>query len=300
MAVYDKYTGFLRRIKVLYLVHNVLNIKYLRNNKTLYKRFGLKRPTWFSLSSKHFSGLPNKEVQYVSKNESWEKDGYIKLQGHFDTKFIEQLNEDVANGIESKIIDFNYTGKKILFAYEKIPLLKEVITAPSIRSILEELVGHEVLPFQSINFQYGSEQAAHSDSVHMATYPSGGLIAIWVAFDDIAEDNGPLFYYPGSHKLPYATNVDIGNSKGWLFSPNPNKNYENYQARIVQEKGLKKEVLSAKKGDVFVWHANLLHGGMPHLDKSKTRRSMVVHYFIKDRICYHELSQRPAIVKEIY
>lgn len=299
MAFYDKYTGLLRRIKPLYTIHNLLNTKHLKAHKILYRKFGLKRPTWFSISSKHFKNLPNQAEKYKSKNKDWERDGYIRLDGYFDTAFVEKINSDISNALSEGKIDFNYTGKKILFAYEKVAVLKEIINHGEIRTILQELCGNDVIPFQSINFQYGSEQAAHSDSVHMATYPTGGLIAIWVALDDIEPENGPLFYYPGSHKLPYASNADMGNATGWMLSPNPNKNYEEYQESIIAKNNLKPEILSAKKGDVFIWHANLLHGGMPHTNKDKTRRSMVVHYFMKDRICYHELSQRPAIIKQI-
>tara|TARA_B110000459_G_scaffold193322_1_gene231487 strand:- start:276 stop:1175 length:900 start_codon:yes stop_codon:yes gene_type:complete len=299
MAFYDKYTGLLRRIKPLYMLHNLANRKHLNAHKSLYRKYGINKPTWFSISSKYFKYLPKEANKYTSKNEDWEKDGYIRLNGFFDVNFVEQINTDISNAIAQGKIDFNYTGKKILFAHEKVAALKDIINHKGIRTILEELGGQEVVPFQSINFQYGSEQAAHSDSVHMATYPAGGLIAIWVALDDIEPDNGPLFYYPGSHKLPYATNADMGNATGWLLSPNPNKNYEKYQESIIQRHNLKPEVLTAKKGDVFIWHANLLHGGMPHTNTEKTRRSMVVHYFYKEHICYHELSQRPAIIKEI-
>lgn len=299
MALYDKYTGFLRRVKALYIVHNVMNYKYLKGNVSLYRKYGLKRPVWFSLSSKHFEKMPNTSIDYNSGNEQWEKDGYLKLSNFFDDEFVKGINAKVSEALDAKRIDFNYTGKKILFAYEEVPELKKIINHPEIIEKLTSLVGHEVVPFQSINFHYGSEQAAHSDSVHMSSYPKGGLVAIWVALDDIDEDNGPLFYYPGSHKLPYATNKLIGNNVGALLSPNPNKNYEDYLQQVIKANSLAAEVLSAKKGDVFIWHANLLHGGMPHLNKHKTRRSVVVHYFVKDRICYHELSQRPAVIKEI-
>jgi len=47
---------------------------------------------------------------------------------------------------------------------------------------------------------------------------------------------------------------------------------------------------------VLIWHANLLHGGSPILRPGATRRSMVCHYFAEGVICYHEMSQRPALV----
>ena len=64
-------------------------------------------------------------------------------------------------------------------------------------------MGHQTKLFQSINFLTGSEQHTHSDSIHMSTFPLGGMAAAWVALEDITPGNGPLRYYTSSHKLPY-------------------------------------------------------------------------------------------------
>ena len=53
----------------------------------------------------------------------------------------------------------------------------------------------------------------------------------------------------------------------------------------------------AKKGDVLIWHANLVHGGMPIEDKNTTRKSMVIHYYADDVIKYHEITERPSLMK---
>ena len=297
MRFFDKYTGFLRRVKPFYIAHNLLNLNYLKGNKTLYSKYEIKKPIWSSLSSKDFP--PSDRIEHQSSNTDWNNNGFIKLENFFSEEFIDKINFAIDDGLNNKSVDFNYTNKKILFAYERLPILKEIINNQKIKKILTKLVGEEITPFQSINFLMGSEQRAHSDSVHMATYPVGGLIAIWIALEDVNEQNGTLFYYPGSHKMPYATNKLIGNSTNWILSPNPNKNYEDYIEKELENSNLKKEIFIAKKGDILVWHANLVHGGLPHLDKTKTRKSMVVHYFVNKRICYHELSQRPAIVKPI-
>jgi ectoine hydroxylase-related dioxygenase (phytanoyl-CoA dioxygenase family) len=131
----------------------------------------------------------------------------------------------------------------------------------------------------------------------MSTYPLGGLIAAWVALEDITPENGPLHYYPGSHKLPYYLNADYDNEgNSWLIGDKDYSAYEAFIDQRVQELGLKKEIFLAKKGDIFIWHANLLHGGEPHSNKALTRRSMVLHYFSPDHICYHEITQRPALL----
>ena len=35
----------------------------------------------------------------------------------------------------------------------------------------------------------------------MTTEPLGYLIAIWVALEDVTPDSGPVYYYPGSHRI---------------------------------------------------------------------------------------------------
>jgi len=47
---------------------------------------------------------------------------------------------------------------------------------------------------------------------------------------------------------------------------------------------------------MVIWHANLLHGGEPILDPALTRKSMVIHYYAKDVVKYHEITERPAIL----
>ncbi|HHM20513.1 MAG TPA: phytanoyl-CoA dioxygenase, partial [Bacteroidetes bacterium] len=163
--------------------------------------------------------------------------------------------------------------------------------------LLDFLMGKKVVPFQTINFIEGSEQRAHSDSIHMMTHPPGYLIAAWIALEKVHQDNGPLFYYPGSHRLPYITtqDYDSGNTRFRLGSES-NKRYEDKIAEVIEEAGLEKEYFFAEKGDVLVWHANLLHGGDPIRRPGATRKSMVAHYYCEDVICYHEISQRPALL----
>jgi len=145
----------------------------------------------------------------------------------------------------------------------------------------------------------GSEQRTHSDSIHMTTYPAGGLLGVWIALDDISESNGPLHYYAGSHKLPYYMNADYNNEGSrWLIGDKSYTAYEEMIDRKINDIGLPKKIFTASKGDLLVWHANLFHGGEPHTDKNKTRKSMVLHYFKKGAVCYHEITQRPAIIKQ--
>jgi len=64
---------------------------------------------------------------------------------------------------------------------------------------------------------------------------------------------------------------------------------------MIVKNNFKKQEFYAKKGDVFIWHANLVHGGSPILKNNSTRKSMVINYYAKDVIKYHEITERPSL-----
>ena len=183
-----------------------------------------------------------------------------------------------------------------MFVIHHSEIIKNIGNDKNLLEFLSVLIDGDAKLFQSINFINGSQQKTHSDSIHMTTYPLGGLLGVWIALEDVDETNGALHYIPGSHKLPYFLNSDYDN-EGTAFKIGKKSYvaYEEFLENKVKELGLKKEVFRAKKGDLLVWHANILHGGEPHLDKTKTRKSLVYHYFDEKSVCYHEVTQRPAL-----
>lgn len=47
----------------------------------------------------------------------------------------------------------------------------------------------------------------------------------------------------------------------------------------IADAGLDWTAFAARAGDVFIWHAQLYHGGSPIDDMGLTRKSLVTHYF---------------------
>jgi ectoine hydroxylase-related dioxygenase (phytanoyl-CoA dioxygenase family) len=145
-------------------------------------------------------------------------------------------------------------------------------------------------------FPKGREQLAHSDTIHMTTYPLGYMAAAWIALEDIHPDSGPLVYYPGSHRLPYLMSEGLEARSGPLFiAEGKDQEYTRRLAAAVKDAGIEPVEFLADKGDVLVWHANLVHGGHSIERPGATRRSLVAHYFARDVLCYHEVTERPAL-----
>lgn len=313
-----KISEFLRSIKLTYVINNILNASKLAHNRALYRQYGVKKSIFSSISHADFKELPiespwldapdgmerirnsadfktfSPEIQEQITN--WIEYGYLILRGYFDPAKVKAINEEVDRLIAERSANVHYSGR-ILFAYRQSALLKEVVDDPELNRLMSFLLGKKVETFQSLNFIKGSQQKAHSDSIHMTTHPLGYLTAIWLALEHVGEHNGPLFYYPGSHKLPYVLNDDFDHG-GTRFQVGPHANAR-YEAKIeqwIEEHQLEKAHFHAEPGDLLIWHANLLHGGEPILREGSTRKSMVIHYFAREVICYHELTQRPALL----
>lgn len=308
----------LRQYKVGYSFYNFFKRSQLKHNLPLYRKFGIKKSYFSSISSRDFEGI-DEELNWLDKEDSaevlpkdsrfqeldkktqdsiinWSRDGYAILRNHLSDEQVEEVNAHVQQLLNEKKVSFRY-GNKIMFAIHVSELLWKIGTSKQLMGVLELLLGREQALFQSINFIEASQQRTHSDSIHMTTFPRGNLVAVWIALEDMSEENGALHYYPGSHKLPYLFNKDYDNEGTALkLGAKSYTDYEDEIETVIQQKNLKKEVFTAKKGDLLIWHANLLHGGEPLKDPNRTRKSMALHYYSKGVVCYHEITQRPALI----
>jgi hypothetical protein len=276
------------------MIYNILNKSRLNHNVSLYRKLKLKKFYFSPISSKDFINIDptilsqNKEIKKLSETNlfknlppedqqsllNFDKDGYAILKGYLNKEDVDQINQEVDRSIATKALKYRY-GNKIMFAYRKIPLLRKVASEENLIELLSSLLSDKAMLFQSINFLKGSEQETHSDSIHMTTFPLGGLLGVWIALEDIEIENGPLHYFM------------IGD-----------KDYSEYEIMIknkIRESSLEKKVFYAKAGDLLIWHANLFHGGEKHTNKNKTRKSVVFHYYADNSICYHEITQRPTL-----
>jgi len=179
---------------------------------------------------------------------------------------------------------------RIADAWKISDSVRAIAINQAMMTLLENLYGRKPIPFQTLNFPVGTEQSIHTDAVHFHSIPERYMCGIWVAFEDIDDSNGPLFYVPKSHKLPIYINEHLNKLPD---SDNPYLNHSDYDSlwnSLMATYNLKKEYFYPKKGQALIWTANLFHGGSPQKDKTRTRHSQVTHYFFEDSIYYTPLS----------
>src|SRR4051812_22095757 len=170
-----------------------------------------------------------------------------------------------------------YYRNRIQNAWKIEAHVKALALAPPVLATLEGLYGRPPLPFQTINFRIGSQQKAHSDALHFNSKPEGFMCGVWVALEDIDMENGPVVFYPGSHRLPFVTMRDAGLEA----SEESYGAYETHIEDLIAKEGLQPRYGTIAKGQALIWAANLLHGGADQPDRSRSRHSQVTHYFFE-------------------
>lgn len=164
--------------------------------------------------------------------------------------------------------------------------VRAIAANQGIIKLLSGLYGRAAFPFQTLNFPVGTQQDAHSDSVHFSSLPERFMCGVWLAMEDVGPDAGPLFYYPGSHRWPIMTNALIGRRGFGSDLASAQDPYGPAWRALCDAYGVQKEVFLAKKGQALIWCANLLHGGSRQTDPRLTRWSQVTHYYFDDCIYY--------------
>ena len=151
---------------------------------------------------------------------------------------------------------------------------------PTLFRMVELIYDQPAISFQSLYFEYGSQQALHRDPMYVVTDPPSHLLASWVALEDISPDSGPLAYVPTSHRLPW---FEFDARHGGVRAEGPGgeagSSSRNGSARRIRDRGLDVKAFTCRRGDAFIWHAGLLHGGTPDrrpgADAEELRRALL-------------------------
>lgn len=160
-----------------------------------------------------------------------------------------------------------------LFLYSE--QIRNVALSRTLKPVLAELLNGEPMICNSLNFERGSQQDAHIDSWYMPPPKDEGMVAASITLDPVDDQNGPIFFYPGSHQIP-----------PYRFSDGRLNAIEaemaachDYIRGEIEKRNLEVTLYKGQPGDVLIWHGQLIHGGSPIKDFARTRNSLVVHYW---------------------
>lgn len=227
--------------------------------------------------------------------DAWRRDGFVILPGAVDSAMIDAALVDFERAYDGKpqrkmsywdengfhIVNASreHVSKKdakLLDLHEASEAVQAIIFSEPLSRFLHILFERPALAFQSLGFYYGSQQELHQDSAFVRVSSPLEFVASWIALEDISPNSGELEYYPGSHAIPHYL---FGGKHLWVEYDDPELQLfsENLRTRAGQA-GLSIQRFLAKKGDVLIWAAGLMHGGSLVDRPDRTRKSLVTHY----------------------
>lgn len=236
-----------------------------------------------------------------AKLAQWHRDGYVVFEGAASSALIDELTLDVGylfSHSKNYELDIEIAGTHLQVCdvtaerlrdpsvkLNSIHALSLAAAELSLTDVVVDFLAHVFREpptvLQSLTFFRGSEQAAHMDYPYVRRQTKlAHLAASWIALEDVHPDAGPLIYYPGSHKLDVCGFYDWGSGSIVLepASVRTPADFAEFLNRSMAETQIPPVAHCPKKGDVFIWHGRLVHGGSNIVNVNRSRQSYVTHY----------------------
>jgi len=235
------------------------------------------------------------------EKEHWNTRGFLVLKGFFSAEKIDGFLEEShrvwrnrtteAGNITIDVLEGELKGQRILMrdapdsvlnhAHKVNDLFLDLESCRSLNldirlsRILGKLLDGKPAVINSLSFIKGSQQPFHFDTYFMPPPVRHRMVVSSICLEDQTNDSGPLTYFPGSQKI-----------EPWVFDhgginamDNNLEQASSYATDQISRLNLEQETFVGDKGDVFIWHSQLYHGGMPINNPKKTRRTLVTHYW---------------------
>ena len=227
------------------------------------------------------------EVLSPEQVKFYEENGYLVLENQIPPEWIAKIRAEIARfeneaatmTASNDRLDLEDTHTRDAPRLRRVKLphmisddMRELMFSDHVLAPARDLVGPDLrLHTTKLNMKsagYGAAVEWHQD---YAFYPhtNDDILAIGVLIDDMAEENGPLMVYPGSHKGPvYDHHVD-GVFAGAML---PEENGLN-PADAVQ--------LTGPAGSISIHHGRIVHGSALNTS-SRARRILFYEMMAAD------------------
>jgi phytanoyl-CoA hydroxylase len=202
--------------------------------------------------------------------------------------------DSISTGRRARVKDMTESERcaplKMNDLYLRDPSLRDTVLSARLGMILAELLTDDPVLVNTLSVEYGTEQPDHLDTLYMTPQSPGKLVASWMALEDVVDGAGPLRYYPESNHIePYR--FEDG---GYHVRAEEMEQWSDYMADSVERRGLAETRFLAKRGDLFIWDAWLLHGGSEICMPGRSRRSVITHYYTRTDCATLGADLRPA------
>lgn len=168
--------------------------------------------------------------------------------------------------------------------YMRVPELLELSTNPKIMKAMKHLIGEDMGLHLNLTGWVSTQRNWHQDSYLNPEFVGTRYVAAWIALDDIHENSGPFQFVAGSHRWEVIRQHKVFQhlTPSEQADPAWPTKTQDWISKVCFDEVYGREApvttYTPKKGDVLLWHSNLIHRGSEPRDLSLQRRSLIAHY----------------------
>lgn len=237
---------------------------------------------------------PNPVVLTDEQIQQYERDGYLVVRDVFAP--------DGCDAIKAEALRYAQDDYRVwVNIHREVPFFMEIARDPILVNIAKAVLQQSpiVLINDQLAYKKGGSPYAlqawtpHQDNAYVKA-PYGAYMQIHIFLDDWDQENGCIYYYPGSHQediLPYTyvqsthekADADGISRPGWTVTV-PSQ----YQPVDIV----------APKGSICLQHGNTIHGSHPNLTPDRDRSQYTVAY-LKKGVSFEKGKSSPKIPVEV-
>lgn len=222
--------------------------------------------------------------------------GFLVVEDLLGANELEALNQAIDDAVASRREGYEWgSSQRLHNLHEAYPAVRKLWLHPKVMRLLDLIFDAPARPCQSLTYVFGSQQDHHQDTIHLTPFPAGYMCGVWTALEDVQPSSGELVVYPGTHRLPriYRQTVDLPPVVDGDWTGFGDKVLTRWK-QMLDEAAVAPQVYRPKAGTVLIWHENLMHAGSVREDLTKSRKSIVCHYFAEGVVGYYDSSATPG------
>lgn len=229
--------------------------------------------------------------------EDYQKAGFLIFRRVFSDAEVAGMRDTWTDIDEGRRQDGKKPHATLLMSHLSNAAVAGVVRNPVLVDCVQSVLGGKIDLIQS-QLMFGPPGAKgfspHQDNFYNRAEPSGGILAAWIAVEDVDPQNGCLAVFPGSHVNGLAKtrrdwiyllsrSPDVARSLLRLVSPwtrgQPNDSgvVERYTYSETPQ-DIEPVPVAMERGSVVFMHGDLIHFSYPNQTKDRFRRSLVANY----------------------
>jgi ectoine hydroxylase-related dioxygenase (phytanoyl-CoA dioxygenase family) len=229
--------------------------------------------------------------------KAYRQDGYLILTDLFETTELERMRAAWGQIADERRRDGKKPHATLLMTHINQPQIADIVRHPLLVKTVEALLGGRIDLIQS-QLMHGMPGAKgfspHQDNFYNRANPRDGIVAAWMALEDVDKDNGALGVFPASHLNGLAEtrrdwaylltrSPDVAKSLLRLASPRFRTGDDDSSVieRFVYAQAptdIQPVPVVLKAGSLVMMHGDAIHLSYPNQTRDRSRKSLLTNF----------------------